>query len=92
MHAMLLGAAGVKLVCSTRDHERADIVRACTCDDAHANQVVVAHELQVMRDVRVVRLEHPVAFVSANFPAMKQASQTRDIMRTIQVAEAVCDV
>jgi hypothetical protein len=45
-----------------------------------------------MRDVRVVRLEHPVAFLSANFPAMKQASQTRDIMRTIQVAEAVCDV
>ena len=83
---MLLGA-GVKPVCSTRDHERADVARARTCDDAHANQIVVAHELQVVRDVRVVRLEHAVALLSPNFAAVEQAGQARHVMRTKQVAE-----
>ena len=87
MHAMLLGAAGVKPECSTRDDERTDVARACTCDDAHANQIVVAHELQVVRDVRVVRLEHAVALLSAHFAAVEQAGQARHVMRTKQVAE-----
>ena len=87
MDAMLLGAAGVKLVCSTRDHERADIVRACTCDDAHANQIVVAQELQVVRYVRIVRLEHAVALLAADFAAVQQAGQARHVVRTKQVAE-----
>ena len=63
-----------------------------TCDDAHANQAVVAHELQVVRDVRIMRLKYAVRFLSAHFPAMEQPSQTRHIMRAIQIAEEMCDV
>ena len=68
--------------------------RRVTCNDAHADQVVVAHELQVVRDVRVVGLEHPVAFLPANFPAMQEASQARHVMRTVYIAEerVTCDV
>jgi hypothetical protein len=40
--------------------QASDCGAVATCDDAHADQVVVAHELQVVGDVRIVRLEHAV--------------------------------
>jgi hypothetical protein len=43
-----------------RSKNDGDERKARACDDAHTDQVVVTHELQVIGDVRVVRLEHAV--------------------------------
>jgi hypothetical protein len=37
--------------------------------------------------MRIVRLEHAVRFLCADFATVQQASQSRHIMRTKQVAD-----